>query len=103
FLPYFARKQLDTSVPAGRVDWIAPSVQPVAVEDVAFAFGAALERPESIGEIFNLVGPEVLKWPEMLEFFRDTLPGTNKALNPWFVPGEHAAIMATVAKALGLG
>jgi len=103
FLPYFARKRLDESVPAGRVDWVAPKVQPIAVEDVAFSFVEAISRPETVGEIYNLVGPDVLSWPEMLEFLRDTLPGTKKGLVPFHIPGEHAAIMATVAKTLGIG
>lgn len=103
FLPYFARKKVDRSVPAGRVDWIAPKAQPVSVLDVAAAFAEALERPEAIGEIYNLAGPDVLTWPEMLEFLRDTLPGTKKGLPPFHVPGEHAAVIATVAGHLGLG
>lgn len=103
FLPYFVRSQRDFSVPVGRVDWITPRVQPVAVQDVAFAFAEALDRPDSIGEIYNLVGSEVLSWPEMLEHFRDTIPGGNKGLHPFFVPSDHAAILATVAKFLGVG
>ncbi|MCC6321979.1 MAG: NAD(P)H-binding protein [Phycisphaerales bacterium] len=103
FLPYFARKRLDSTMPGGRVDWIEPKVQPVAVEDVAAAFCEAIVRSDSVGEIYNLVGAEVLGWSQMLEFFRDTLPGTNKGLKPWFVPSDHAAMIATVAGALGLG
>lgn len=103
FLPYFARRQVDLSVPGGRVDWVPPRAQPVAVEDVARAFAAALERPESIGEIYALVGAETLTWPEMLEFLRDTLPHANRRLNPFYVPGEHAAVIASIASALGLG
>lgn len=103
FLPYFARRQVDLRVPAGRVDWVAPSVQPVAVEDVAFAFAEAIARPQSIGEVYNLVGPDALTWPTALECLRDTIPGSNTKLKPFFVPGEHAAAIATVAGALGLG
>lgn len=103
FLPYFVRSEMDQSVPAGRIDWITPRVQPVAVQDVAFAFAETLDRPEAVGEIYNLVGSEVLSWPEMLEHFRDTIPGGNKGLHPFFVPSDHAAILATAAKFLGLG
>lgn len=103
FLPYFVRSEMDQSVPAGHIDFVTPSVQPVAVQDVAFAFAEALERSESIGEIYNLVGSERLTWPEMLEYFRDTIPGGNKNLHPFFVPSDHAAILATGAKFLGLG
>ncbi len=103
FLPYFARKAVDDRVPGGAVNWVAPRVQPVAVEDVAAAFAAALDRPESIGEIYNLAGSEVLTWPEMLEVFRDTIPGGNRGLRPFFVPSDHAAIIASIAGAMGLG
>lgn len=103
FMPYFARKQVDLSVPAGRVDWVAPSVQPVAVHDVAFAFAEAVARPQAIGEVFNLVGPEAMTWPTVLETLRDTIPGSNAKLQPFFIPGEHAAMIATLAGALGLG
>jgi NADH dehydrogenase len=103
FLPYFAKKQVDERVPGGAIDWVAPKVQPVAVQDVALAFVEAIARPAAIGEIYNLVGPDAMSWPAMIECFRDTLHGTNRKLQPFFVPGEHAAIMATVAKTLGLG
>jgi nucleoside-diphosphate-sugar epimerase len=103
FLPYFAKKHVDDRVPGGAVSWTAPSVQPVAVEDVARSFVEALERRVAIGEIYNLVGPYPMTWPTMLEIFRDTLPTANKKLKPFFVPGEHGAIIATVASTLGLG
>lgn len=103
FLPYFARRRVDQSVPAGRVDWVAPSVQPVAVEDVAYAFAEAVARPQTVGEIYNLVGPDAMTWPTALECLRDTIPGSNTKLKPFFVPGEHAAAIAGVAGALGLG
>jgi len=103
FLPYFGRMRVDHRVPAGTIDWVPPKIQPVAVEDVALAFAEALTREESIGEIYNLVGPDLMTWPQMLEFFRDTLPGANRRLQPFYVPSEHAAAIATVAKTLGLG
>lgn len=103
FLPYFSRRRLDMSVPFGRVVWDSPRVQPVAVEDVAAAFSEALRRPEAIGEVYTLGGPDVLDWPEMLTFLRDTLPGCNRKMSPWHIPGTHAANIARVAKALGLG
>ncbi|QYU67196.1 hypothetical protein J4558_19930 [Leptolyngbya sp. 15MV] len=78
-------------------------MQPIAVEDVAFAVAACLEREESIGEIYPLVGPEVLEWPEMLRVLRDTLPGGNRSLEPVGIPSELAAIQARVMRRLGLG
>jgi uncharacterized protein YbjT (DUF2867 family) len=103
FLPYFSRRRLDMSVPFGRVVWESPRVQPVAVEDVAAAMAESLRRPEAIGEIYPLGGPDVLDWPEMLTYLRDTIPGCNRKMPPWHIPGTHAAAIARVAKALGLG
>lgn len=103
FIPYFARARVDMTVPAGATTFEPASVQPVAVEDVAIAFAEAIKRPAAIGEIYNLVGPEVLDWREISEFFRDTLHGTKKSMGTWYVPGQHAAIIATVAQKIGLG
>ncbi|MBX3358090.1 MAG: complex I NDUFA9 subunit family protein [Phycisphaeraceae bacterium] len=103
FIPYFTRSQRDTSVPAGSVSQVSASVQPVAVQDVAAAFCAALDTPQSVGEVYNLVGPDVMDWPELIEFLRDTLPGTNHRLVPWGIPGDAAAAGAMVAEKLGLG
>ena len=41
-------------------------LQPVAVEEVARCFVAALERPVTIGETYELGGPEVLTYNEVL-------------------------------------
>lgn len=102
FMPYFARKRVDERVPLGGVTWEAAHIQPIHVEDVASAFAEALERPASIGEVYNLAGPEVLNWCRLMEFLRDTLPRTKKNLSTWHVPGEHAAVIARVARLFGL-
>ncbi len=44
-------------LPIGRAD---AKFQPVWVEDVAEAFARALDTPDSIGESFDLVGPDVM-------------------------------------------
>lgn len=103
FIPYFARARVDHRVIMGAVTFEPALVQPVAVEDVAFAFAQALDTPAAIGEIYNLVGSETLDWREMAEFLRDTLPGTKKELGVWYIPGEHAAMMAHIAGKIGLG
>ncbi len=41
-------------------------MSPVAVEDVASAFVASLDDPATIGNTYELGGPEVLSWNEML-------------------------------------
>lgn len=40
--------------------------QPVAVEDVAAAFALALQRPDSIGQVYELGGPEVVTLAEIV-------------------------------------
>jgi len=103
FIPYFVRAEEDRRVPMRFGDWTPAKVQPVAVEDVAYAFAESLVRDESIGEVYNLAGSEVLDWRTLSETIRDVVPGTNKKMGTWFVPGEHAAAAARVAKSLGLG
>jgi len=103
FIPYFARSRVDHRVHLGPVYHEPAEVQPVAVEDVAFAFAQAVEKPEAVGEIYNLVGSEKLDWRELTEFVRDALPGTKKEMGVWHVPGEHAAVIARVAGKIGLG
>lgn len=102
FIPYFGRPVTDTRVPLGAVSYEAASLQPVAVQDVALAFAQALTRPTSIGEIYNLVGPDVMTWPEVLRFLRDTLPGASHGMPINAVPGDISVIAAKVAKAVGL-
>lgn len=103
FIPYFVRAEEDRRVPMRFGDWEPAKVQPVAIEDVAYAFAESLVRPESIGEVYNLTGSEVLDWRSLSETIRDVVPGTNKKMGTWFVPGEHAAMAAKAAAAVGLG
>jgi NADH dehydrogenase len=39
---------------------------PVAVEDVAEAFVRALERPETVGQTYELCGPDAVTWRDIL-------------------------------------
>jgi uncharacterized protein YbjT (DUF2867 family) len=104
-MPYFARfiDHLDEGVIAPRLSLESAKLQPVFVEDVALAFAEALSRPQTIGEIYTLLGSETLNWQKVMEYLRDTLPQTDKRLPAIPVPGEHAAIIATIAKFVGLG
>jgi uncharacterized protein YbjT (DUF2867 family) len=103
FLPYFTRGVKREDVPMAALYPEPAKLAPVAVEDVAWAVGECFERPASIGEIYNLGGPEVLTWPEMLVLFRDTIPGANRSLQPLGIPAQQAAMQAKIAKSLGLG
>jgi uncharacterized protein YbjT (DUF2867 family) len=103
FLPYFGRPVTDHSVPMGPTRYLDPVVQPVAVEDVAAAFIRAIDHPQAIGEIYNLAGPEVISWPDLLLALRDELPGARDDLKPKLIPADLAAAGAAAATAVGLG
>lgn len=98
FLPYFLRMEPGVLAPRP----VTPSVQPVAVEDVARAFVEAIDRPNTIGEVIPLGGAERLTWPELLCEIRDAAPAPSP-LAPMGIPGDIAAIKARVAESLGLG
>jgi NADH dehydrogenase len=102
FMPYFTRWEEDKRVPLGSMNPIDPRIAPVAAEDVARAYASALETPESVGEIYNLAGSDVLTWPEMLAYVRDHAHG-DPGLQPFGVPGEISSVIGLVAKKLGVG
>lgn len=102
FMPYFTRAVAMYRAPMdGGVDAV-PVVAPVWVEDVAAAFVASLENQASVGEIYNLAGPESLSWIQLLEYIRDAAHG-NPHITAWGIPSEPAAIAADIAGFVGLG
>lgn len=104
FVPYFTRMvEHEEGVPAGRISFEAAEVAPVAVTDVAEAVCRALERCESIGEVYNVVGPEVYTWKTLFETFAEHLPGSDSTLPVIGLPARPHAHMAAVAKKLGMG
>jgi len=103
FMPYFAREVVDQSVPLGPSRLESARLQPIAVDDVAHCFAECLERPVSIGEVYNLTGPDTLTWPQLFAYYRDIIPGTNPDMPIAALPGHVGAIAATVAGKLGLG
>lgn len=103
FIPYFTRFRIDDSVPLGPAHPVDPVIQPVAVPDVARAFRLALERPGTIGEVYNLAGGERLTYAEFLSYIRDHTPGANERLAPYPLPSEAGVIIAKAAKAVGIG
>lgn len=102
FLPYFRRTVEDTRVPLGPINEEDPRIAPVAVEDVAWAFAQVLETPASVGEVYNLTGPESMTWPEFLRFVRDRVHGGNSALQPFGIPANVAALAADGAALAGM-
>ncbi len=53
-------------------------LQPVAVEDVAFCFVEALDRPQTVGQTYDLGGPEAMTWRELYRICREVLPGARR-------------------------
>ena len=103
FLPYFLRAEVDTTSGKPKPNVGAPRATPVDVEDLCGAFADALGRPESIREIYPLVGGQEMSWPEMLRTTRDALPQANRRLRPIGIPAGLAALQARAARALGFG
>lgn len=99
FMPYFARVEHE----GGRRRRVVPTLQPIFVEDVARAICAALERAESIGEIYPLVGAESVDWRELLTAIRDSLHTRGPRLTAIGLPGEIAAMKARMAGMMGVG
>lgn len=106
FIPYFTRLiEHDDGVfmGLGRVGFEPSQVAPVAVEDVAACFVGCLDKPATIGEVYNVVGSEELSFKALMEWYRDHLPRADKSLPAIGVPGVVAAYQAKAATALGLG
>lgn len=79
FMPYFGAGLL------GRGG--AGKLQPVFVGDVARAFVDALEKPETIGEVYPLGGPDVVTWPQMHHIVSRAIVGRARAavaLPAWY-------------------
>lgn len=92
FVPYFGKGVLGLAG-AGRL-------QPVYVDDVAACFVKALDLPQTIGQTYDLGGPQVVTWPQMYRMIRKHLTGTlPKPVAP--VPVWLAMTMAS-AKLPGL-
>jgi len=85
FVPYFGKGLLGLSG-AGRL-------QPVYVEDVATCFVKALDLPQTIGQTYDLGGPDVVTWPQLYRMIKEHLPSTfPKPVAP--VPNWLALAMA---------
>jgi NADH dehydrogenase len=79
FMPYFGAGFM------GRRG--AGKLQPVYVGDVARAFGDAIEKPQTIGEVYPLGGPDVVTWPQMHHIVSKAIVGRERAavaLPAWY-------------------
>jgi uncharacterized protein YbjT (DUF2867 family) len=53
-------------------------LQPVSVRDVAACFVSALIKPETVGQVYELGGPEAITWKELYRICRETIPGAKR-------------------------
>jgi len=102
FIPYFQRHVAGPPLP-GLAKLEDAALMPVAVEDVAWAIGESLERGVSVGEIYNLVGPERVTMPELLRVLRERVPLAKKGLPMIPMPDTVGVAVARTARLLGLG
>ncbi|MDP1661369.1 MAG: NAD(P)H-binding protein [Phycisphaerales bacterium] len=105
FIPFFARftDHTEENVWLPRLTLDPAELAPVLVDDVATVFCESLSRPQTIGEVYNLVGSETLNWRQLMEHLRDHLPHTDHGLPVLPVPAQHGALIAKGATAFGLG
>lgn len=84
FMPYFGAGML------GRGG--AGKLQPVYVGDVARAFADALEKPETVGEVYLLGGPTTYTWPELHQAVAQAVVGHRRWVMP--MPVWKAKLLA---------
>jgi len=90
FMPYFTRGKIE------------PVLAPVWASDIAWACAEAIGTDETIGEVYNLVGPDIVTWPEILTALRDRTTNAKPGISPRGMPGGRAAKMAQAARLVGL-
>ncbi len=75
----------------------AGKLQPVYVGDVARAFVDALQKPDTLGEVYLLGGNEVVTWPELHQTLAQAVVGHKRLVASMPVP------MAKALAAVGIG
>lgn len=78
-------------------------VQPVSVDDVAWAFVEAIDRPNTIGKRYDVAGTQRLTWRDMYRTFSMAVTGKAKRTLP--IPAWYAQFLTRVlpAKLLPFG
>jgi NADH dehydrogenase len=79
FMPYFGAGAF------GRQG--AGKLQPVYIGDVARAFVDALEKPQMLGEVYPVAGPDQITWPQLHETSAQAIVGRRRwvmALPAWY-------------------
>ncbi|MBX3364451.1 MAG: NAD(P)H-binding protein [Phycisphaeraceae bacterium] len=101
FIPYFQRHTGGPPIP-GLARLEDPVLAPVAADDVARAVLEALRRPQAVGEVYDLCGPERTTMPEILRVLQRHVPLAKKRLRLVGAPDSVAVKVARAAKVVGL-
>ncbi|RME37187.1 MAG: NAD-dependent epimerase/dehydratase family protein [Planctomycetota bacterium] len=72
-------------------------VQPVFVKDVAHCFVESLLRPQTVGQIFSLGGPQAYTWIELYETCRRIMPKAKRWKPIVSIPVPLAELLALVS------
>ena len=88
FMPYFGGKK-------------AGLLQPVYVEDVARAMVESLEKPETIGKMYSLGGPDQITWPQLHETVAEAVVGHRRMVAA--IPLWAAKLLVSIGVAPLLG
>ena len=88
FMPYFGR---------GAFGFDAAKLQPIFVDDVARCFADALAKPETIGQTYDLAGPEPFTWPEVYDTTAHLVTGRTKTVIG--LPVWYGKLVATLIPA----
>jgi NADH dehydrogenase len=89
FMPYFGKGATGF---AG-----SGKLQPVYVGDVAKAFVDALEKPQTVGQTYDLGGTDVMDWPTMHRKVATILTGKPRLAMP--IPAWYANALTYIAPA----
>jgi len=89
FMPYFGRGLLGLGG--------SGLIQPVYVNDVSRAFVDAVEKPESIGNAYDLAGLDRMTWPEMLSIIARAVVKKKRLIIP--IPAWYAKAVTHIAPA----
>ncbi len=88
----FVRKMIPPVIPYfGSGD---ARLQPVSVKDVAACMVAALSRPETIGQIYSVGGPEVYTWKTFYAACQRLIPGARRWKPIVSIPISLATLLA---------
>jgi len=68
--------------------WVHTPVQPISIRNVLFYLHGCLEHDETVGQTFDIGGPEVLTYETLIEMYADVagLPRRRIIPLPWITP-----------------